>query len=134
MDYNRQIQRVVDYIKSGEKSRKDFTIGVEMEHFVVDKDDLHTISYYGKDGVGETLEELTKDGFIPYKEGEYILGLEKDKITVSTEPGSQFEIAIESKCCVKKLEKEYINFFKMFLPILDKKYLYFIYLHIRMIS
>lgn len=121
MDYNRQIERVVDYIKAGEKERKDFTIGVEMEHFVVEKDDLHTVSYYGERGVGETLEELTHDGFKAYKEGEYVLGLEKDKITVSTEPGSQFEIAIESKCCVRKLEKEYINFFKMFLPILDEK-------------
>lgn len=120
MKYEKQLQRIVDYIKAGEKPVSRFTLGVEMENFIVNKDNLETVSYYGKNGVGETLAVLSKEGYDVYKEEEYILGLEKDPITVSTEPGSQFEIAIKSNYEIDSLEKEYIKFFKNLINILDK--------------
>ena len=47
MDYEKQLEAVINYIKSGEKLKEDFTIGMEMEHFIVDKDTLKTVSYFG---------------------------------------------------------------------------------------
>ena len=94
MDYEKQLEAVINYIKSGEKLKEEFTVGMEMEHFIIDKDTLKTVSYFGEDGVGETLRELHEGGCVAYKEGDYILGLENDDLAVSTEPGSQFEVAL----------------------------------------
>lgn len=121
MNRQEKIEKIVEYIKSGEKSYDDFTIGVEMEHFVVNKDNLETVSYYGKDGVGETLEYLTTKGYEPSKEGEYILGLEKGDISISTEPGSQFEVAIKSNTDITRLEHKYLDFFSKMIPYFNGK-------------
>ncbi|MDO5755697.1 MAG: glutamate-cysteine ligase family protein [Tissierellia bacterium] len=121
MNYEDKLKRVVEYIRSGEKNPENFTLGVEMEHFVVHKDTGKTVSYYGKDGVGETLEEIEQMGFKAEREGHHVLGLHKGDITISTEPGSQFEIAITSDCCIKVLEEDYLRFMKSILQLFEKK-------------
>ncbi|QQK08869.1 glutamate--cysteine ligase [Miniphocaeibacter halophilus] len=121
MKKQEKIKKIADYIKAGEKKLEDFTIGVEMENFIINKDDLKTVSYYGENGVGETLEYLTTKGFIPYKEGEYVLGLEKGDLTISTEPGSQFEVAIKSNTDIKNLENKFKCFFNELVPYLNSK-------------
>lgn len=109
MDYEKQLEAVINYIKSGEKHEEDFTIGMEMEHFIVDKDSLKTVSYWGENGVGATLRELHEGGCAAYKEGDFILGLENDDLSVSTEPGSQFEVALSSKWNIDELKDIYLK-------------------------
>ena len=121
MDYEKQLEAVINYIKSGEKLKEDFTIGMEMEHFIVDKDSLKTVSYFGDNGVGATLRELHNHGCAAYKEGDYILGLENDDLAVSTEPGSQFEVALSSKWNIDELKDIYIKNMRKLVEIFDKK-------------
>lgn len=121
MDYEKQLEAVINYIKSGEKLKEDFTIGMEMEHFIVDKDTLKTVSYFGDNGVGATLRELHNHGCAAYKEGDYILGLENDDLAVSTEPGSQFEVALSSKWNIGELKDIYIKNMRNLVEIFDKK-------------
>ena len=116
------IQKITDYIKSGEKKIEDFTIGVEMEHFTVSNKDGTSVSYYGDSGVNETLKYL-KDNF-DFKAGEedgYILTLDSPLVDISTEPGSQFEIAIKSQKTVRELDKIYREFIPNVLKHLDEK-------------
>lgn len=121
MKKQEKIKKIADYIKSGEKKLEDITIGLEMENFIVNKDDLKTVSYYGENGVGETLGYLTTKDFIPYKEGDYVLGLEKGDLSISTEPGSQFEVAIKSNTDIRNLENKFKEFFNKLLPYLNSK-------------
>lgn len=121
MDYEKQLEAVINYIKSGEKLKEDFTIGMEMEHFIVDKDTLKTVSYFGDNGVGATLRELHNHGCAAYKEGDYILGLENDDLAVSTEPGSQFEVALSSKWNIDELKDIYIKNMRKLVEVFDKK-------------
>lgn len=121
MDYEKQLEAVINYIKSGEKLKEDFTIGMEMEHFIVDKDTLKTVSYFGDNGVGATLRELHNHGCAAYKEGDYILGLENDDLAVSTEPGSQFEVALSSKWNIDDLKDIYIKNMRKLVEVFDKK-------------
>nr|WP_300005566.1 glutamate-cysteine ligase family protein [Tissierella sp.] len=121
MDYQRQIQIFKDYFKSGEKDYSDFKLGVEFEHFVIDKDTLKTISYYGKDGVEESLRDLEALGYKGVYEGEYVLGLEKGVKHITTEPGSQMELSIDANFNIKELEDEYLDFLEDIIPILNKK-------------
>lgn len=121
MDYNRQIQEIVKYLKNGEKKIEGFKIGIEFEHYVIDKNTLETISYYGENGVAETLKDLESNGWIGTYEGEYILGLDKGNKTITLEPGSQFELSIEAQKNIVDIEKEYLEFLEEIVPILEKK-------------
>ncbi|MEW8974447.1 MAG: glutamate-cysteine ligase family protein [Tissierellaceae bacterium] len=121
MDYERQVEEIVKYFKENEKTDGNFKIGVEFEHFVIDRDSMRTVSYYGKDGVAETLQELEKIGYEGMYEGEYILGLVKGNKTVTLEPGSQLELSINASKDILELEREYFEFLEDLIPILHKK-------------
>lgn len=121
MDYNRQVEEIVKYIRDGEKKEEDFKIGIEFEHFVIYKDTFKTVSYYGENGVAETLKDLGKNGWNSRYEGEYILELGKDNKTVTLEPGSQLELSLTADISIKNIEKGYLEFLKELLPILDSK-------------
>jgi glutamate--cysteine ligase len=121
VDYKDQINEIKRYFKHHEKKRDNFKIGVEFEHYVIDKDTFQTISYYGKNGVGETLKELADLGWNPTYEGEYVLGLKKDKKTISLEPGSQLELSIDADMSIRNIEVEYKKFIDEIYPILSKK-------------
>lgn len=123
-DYDRQLEEVVKYIKSGET--ENFKLGLEFEHFIIDKDSLKTISYYGENGVEETLTDLSKIGWTPEYEGEYLLGLSKGDKNISLEPGSQLELSVEKQIRIEDLEKEYLLFLEDLIPILNRKNQYLI--------
>lgn len=126
MKYQDQIDIFKKYFKEAEKKKEDFKLGVEFEYFIIDKNTFESISYYGKNGVGETISDLEKMGYEGVYEGEYILGLNKGAKHVTTEPGSQFELSIDANLQIEELEKEYINFLEDLIPILDKKGQYLI--------
>lgn len=121
MDKNRQVKMITDLIRSGEKKVEDFKLGVEIEHFVVWEDTLKTVSYYGENGVESTLKELMSDGWAGKYEGEYLLALEKDDLSLTLEPGSQLEISIAAKRSIEDIEKSYLRFLGELLPVLEKK-------------
>lgn len=121
MDYNIQVQEIKNYFKESEKRKEDFKVGIEFEHYVVDKDTLKTISYYGKDGVGESLKELEKRGWKGIYEGEYILELNKGNKTITLEPGSQLELSINAQENIRDIEKEYLEFLSEIIQVLEKK-------------
>ncbi|SJZ63819.1 glutamate--cysteine ligase [Garciella nitratireducens DSM 15102] len=122
VDYMKQIDIFVDYFKSQEKHPKDFKIGVEFEHFIVDKKTLKSINYYDKNGVKDTLKQLEALGWKGIYEGENILGLSNETQVITLEPGSQFEFSIKKpKREIREIEKEYITFLEEIIPILNKK-------------
>lgn len=121
MDYIKQINEIKKYFQRHEKKPENFKIGIEFEHYVIDKDTFKTISYYGKNGVGETLKQLEDRGWQSSYEGEYILGLKKDKKTISLEPGSQLELSIDADINIKNIEDEYEEFIDEINQILKGK-------------
>ena len=110
MNYIKQVEEIAKYFKDNEKNKKDFKIGIEMEHFVINLDTLETISYYGDGGVEETLKELEANGWKGIYEGKYLLGLNNGNKTVTLEPGSQLELSVVAQRCIKDIEKEYFSF------------------------
>lgn len=121
MDYKRQIEEISNYIRSGEKGNAKLKLGIELEHFIIDLETLETISYYGENGVAETLSTLEKNGWEPTYEGEYILGLNKDNMSITLEPGSQFELSMDAEERIKDIEKGYFKFLNEIIPILESK-------------
>lgn len=121
MTYEDKVEKIVDFIKSGEKDEKDFKVGFEVEHFVVDKNSLETVRYEGEDGIRKSLEELKDLGYEGIYEGEYIMGLHKDGTSISIEPAAQFEISLDSQNSVDKLFETYKKTMAEIIPIFDKK-------------
>lgn len=121
MDYINKINQFVDYFVKHEKNPKEFKVGIEIEHFVVDKDTLETISYYGKDGVSQTLKDMERRGWVGSYEGENILGLNTKNKYITLEPGSQLELSIAPKESIEDLEKEYLDFLHEIIPVLERK-------------
>ena len=121
MTYDQKLHMIENYIRSGEKKREDFKLGVEMEHFVIWRDSLKTVSYYGKDGVEEVLREILPNGWEGSYEKGHLLGLKKDNITISLEPGSQLEVSVDSSRDIKDLERAYLLFLEELQPLLEKR-------------
>ena len=46
MNYQEKKDKIVEYIKSGESQKENFKIGLEMEHFVIDKDELFSYDFF----------------------------------------------------------------------------------------
>lgn len=121
MTYEDKVEKILDFIKSGEKDEKDFKEGFEVEHFVVDKNSLETVRYEGENGIRKSLEELKDLGYEGIYEGEYIMGLHKDGASISIEPAAQFEISLDSQNSVDKLFETYKKTMAEIIPIFDKK-------------
>ncbi|MFA5525034.1 MAG: glutamate-cysteine ligase family protein [Tissierellales bacterium] len=121
MNYKKKTNEIVKYFKNNEKKEENFSIGVEFEHFIVDKETLKTVSYYGTDGVENTLLNLQTLGWKGDYEENHVLGLSKGDMTISLEPGSQFELSIKPYMNIEDIERAYKDFLDEIVPILDAK-------------
>ena len=121
MNYKEKIQKIVNYIKSGEKDPTDFALGFESEHFVVDGSSLETVSYYGEDGIARSMEEISKNSYEIHEEDGKILGLSKEGFDISVEPASQFEVAIKSRKKIDDLYDDYKKAMGELVPVFEKK-------------
>ena len=92
--YDINLNKLVDYFKSGIKEEKDKSLGLELEHFIVRADTMESVDYYEENGIRDILKLLN-----PYFEKEIykdgnLIGLVKDKSNITLEPASQLEISI----------------------------------------
>lgn len=103
------------------KKDRDFYIGFEAEHFVVDRDSLESECYYGDKGVLEALKDLIGLGYEPSYDKGIILSLRGYGIDISIEPAGQFELAINAQKSVDDLFEIYKDNFQRILPVFEKR-------------
>lgn len=85
-------------------------LGMEFEHFLLDRETLRSYDYFEGDGQKQMLEALVqKDWNILVQEDEYILGLEKNGDTITLEPGGQVEISLRPLSSVIEIDKYYME-------------------------
>lgn len=116
MKYTEEIERLARYFRSGETGCNDFKVGIETEHFIVDRDTLESVPY--REEFPEKLCNLGWNAVI--KEGPYILELEKGDARLTFEPGGQLELDISPKECLGEIESIYKSFLKDILPVLHE--------------
>lgn len=103
-------EQMKEVFLEGAKNESDFKIGVEVEKLPVKKKSFQAVSYYEKNGVRNFLSEFAKeDSWEQVTQNGHLLGLQKNGNSITLEPGSQFEIALEPKdnihSCAKYLEQ-----------------------------
>lgn len=119
MERLEKIQKIVDFIKSGEKDEKDFRLGFEIEHFVVNKETLESQSFYGADGIGEILEDLVSLGY--EKTDESGMAFSDGNVDISIEPAGQFELALRAKTMVDDLFEVYRTHMERLIPLFERR-------------
>lgn len=113
-------EKIIDYIRSGEKEEKDYAIGFEIENFIVDKDNK-AVTYWDEGGVKDILLDLIDMGYEGVYVDDVLLGAKKGKTAISLEPGSQFELSIQKAWHIKDLEDEYKLRIKEIEEVLTKR-------------
>lgn len=83
-------------------------LGVEFEHFLIDKETLRSYSYFEEGGQKDIVNALLKtDWQLILEEDGYPLGLEKNGHTITFEPGGQIEISLGPLGDVESVKKAY---------------------------
>ena len=109
MDTKAFIENQVAYFKKHASSNPNL-LGVEFEHFLIDRETLRSYSYFEPGGQKEIVQRLLKNNknwrLILEEEG-YPLGLEKDGSTITFEPGGQMEISLKTFHKIADVEAAY---------------------------
>ena len=84
--------KIIDYFKSGIKSKKEFKIGVEHEKFLFNNLNNKRIDY---SKVKEMFSALQEFGWSPILENKNVIGLTKGGKNITLEPGNQIELSGE---------------------------------------
>lgn len=118
--YDINLNKLIDYFKSGITEEKDKSLGLELEHFIVKSDTMESVDYYEENGIRDILKLLS-----PYFEKEIykdgnLIGLVKDKSNITLEPASQLEISIGPFIDTLDILEEYNYFLLKIKPILNK--------------
>lgn len=88
-------------------------LGLEIEHFLVDKKTLKSISYSKEGGQKDILIRMLDLGWeVLSEEGENILGIKKNESTITLEPGGQFEFSIKAYENIGDVKRDYIKILK----------------------
>ncbi|SJZ37904.1 glutamate--cysteine ligase [Selenihalanaerobacter shriftii] len=120
MEYQKQLDKFESYFKSSEKELGTEGLGLEVEHFVVDKQTLETISYSDESGIEQILYQIVQRGWEGKKEGDALIQASRKDAVITLEPGGQLEISIAPQCKIAELENKYFDFLSDLIPILDE--------------
>src|SRR5260370_23918933 len=86
-------RQLILYHDAGNKPPAAWRIGTEHEKFMFRRADLRPVPYDGPDGIRALLEGLTRFGWQPVLENGNPIALSRGKLSVSLEPGGQFELS-----------------------------------------
>ncbi|WP_461206557.1 glutamate--cysteine ligase [Clostridium sp. DL1XJH146] len=118
-DFEKQKKVIVDYFNSNEK-KEELKLGIEFEHFVLNKEDFSFVSYYDEKGVKYILNSLVQKGWKPKYENNNILGATKGYSEISIEPGSQLELSVGPFKDIRDIDIAYKKFLSDIIPIIEE--------------
>lgn len=118
--YDENKDKIIDYIKQGEKGKDSISIGLEVEHIIVHGDTLKSVTYDEVNGIKLILEKLIDKGWENYSKTNEVMSLKKKGDNITLEPGAQIEISIFNSISLIEIEKRYFNFYNDIMPILEE--------------
>lgn len=110
MERKQVVDHIESFIRAGETNKKQHKIGVEIEHFIVERETERYIHYFSEFGTRDILKRLKKSGWKLHDIDGYLLGASKEELDITIEPGSQIEVSIASKKNVRDLKQAYDGF------------------------
>ena len=116
------VGRLVEYFKSGIKHSG--AIGIELEHFIVDRRSFRPVFFDDECGQKVILEQLygvlsKKADVRPCFEDGSLIGIDGELYSISLEPAGQLEISIRAFEDLDSIEKAYDDFRNDICPLLS---------------
>jgi glutamate--cysteine ligase len=88
------IDALVSYLRAGEKPPECWRVGTEHEKIGLHTGDHSPVGYAGERGIGKLLEQMAElGGWEPVFDDGNIVGLQKDRASITLEPGGQLELS-----------------------------------------
>ncbi|WP_418969383.1 glutamate-cysteine ligase family protein [Alloscardovia omnicolens] len=114
------VQSLVEFFESGCVTRDNYGIGVEIEHLPVRVGTDEAVTYTEEHGIRDVLTDLAPlyDASREYYEDGHLLGLARDKIAISLEPGAQIECSLGILQSPSELNEVYAQFRRDIDPVL----------------
>ena len=116
--YEANKELLIQYFKNGSKKEDNQKLGVEVEHFIVKRQSLESVSFYGKRGIESMLERLSPLYPHRFEKDGHLIGLYNDDYSLSLEPAGQLEISINPQKDIKTAERIYNKLLKQMKPLL----------------
>ena len=118
----RNRENLIAYFEAGCKTRS--TLGFELEHILLHRENDAPVSYTEAGGVRDVLERLSPHyRKVVYEDGQ-IIGLVRCYETVTIEPAGQLEISAGPYKTTAEVEKAYADFRRLLDPVLEDFGLY----------
>lgn len=113
--------KLIEYFKSGCKVPGTMKVGMEVEHFIVDKKNMRSVNYYEEHGVENILNRLSKliKGDLIYSENR-LIGITDKDFNITIEPAAQLEISIRPCLSIEEIMNIYKRFISLLTPILNE--------------
>lgn len=118
-DFNLTKADLVGYFESSCTPRAQQAIGVEFEQFIFSSKSNKRLLFQGLPGVQSILKEFIPLGWEPKWEAGKIIGLVKDRASITIEPGGQFEFSSQPHQSLQVLFSEIDHFEATLKRILD---------------
>lgn len=115
--YDKNIKAVAKYLQDGSKGVKTDDVGLEIEHFILDKNGERVMYKHGVDNVISDMSPHYNEHF--YSDG-FLIGLACDDYSITLEPGAQMEISIRPTSDISEIEKIYKSFLSVAEPVMQK--------------
>jgi len=98
-------ENLINYFSDGEKKEENFKIGTEHEKFLFNLDTKKPIDFSEK-GIKGIFSILKQNGWNEIKENNNVIGLTKDNLSITLEPGLQIELSGAPCCNIHETCKE----------------------------
>ena len=95
---------ITNYLKKGEKHRQTGGIGLEVEHFLLNKENGKPMPYEEIEGLFQAIQ---KDYPQAVYEKNHCVSLENEECLITLEPGCQLEVSFLYTSDLKRIEKAY---------------------------
>ena len=116
-----KIKRICEIMTDNWGKDRPGLIGIEMEHFIIDKKSGERIFYSGERGVAKLLEKLaSRDDLEKIEINGHIAGAKDEDMAISIEPGAQFEISLTMAEKISQLEERYKKAMAKIRPTLEE--------------
>ena len=112
---------LVNYFFDNTKNDVDLKLGMEFERLPLYKNSMSQVPYFGESGIQKLLEKFNeKYNWEPIIENSFLIGLKKNSLTITLEPGAQIEISSSPAKSIFDIEKEVVEFEEKLDQIADK--------------
>ncbi len=99
---------LVDFFEQNSKKERCARLGVELEHFLINRATMSSYKYDEPDGQHALLRKLVQRGWrVLVEEQGKLLGIGKDDHTITLEPGGQVEISLHAAKTVEEVDRTY---------------------------